>query len=232
MDPRRNEGFALVISLLAVVLVSAFAAALVLTTSTEIRIAANFSTAEGALYAAESAVERAIQDLQPSAGWNPALDGTAQSTFLDGLPSGPRRLNDGSAIDLNQVLNMANCEKAAGCTAAEMNDVTGERPWGANNPRWRLFAYGPLGAMQPPGRIESPFYVVAMVGDDPAENDNDPDRDGIDATNPGTGVIALRGEAFGPGGAHAIVEATIARVADADGHVLPGVRVLTWRSNP
>jgi hypothetical protein len=113
-----------------------------------------------------------------------------------------------------------------------MNAVTEDRPWGPNNPRWRLFAFGLLRSMQASGTIESPFYVVAMVGDDPAENDGNPAIDGAGTANPGAGVVSIRGEAFGPGPSHAIVEVTAARVTDSSGRLLPGIRLLTWRSNP
>jgi len=232
MRHRAQRGMALIVALLAIVVMSALAAGLVFATSTEVRIAANFSAAGAAAYAAESAVERAIQDLPAGADWTALLTGPVLSTFVDGPPTGTRRLDDNSAIDLAQVVNRANCDKAAACTDTDMNATTDTRPWGANNPRWRLYAYGPLRAMQPAGAIESPFYVVAMVGDDPAENDGDPLRDGADAANPGAGVIVIRGEAFGPAGAHAVVEATLARVASAGGAPLPGVRLLTWRANP
>ena len=55
---------------------------------------------------------------------------------------------------------------------------TDERPWGANNPRWQLYAYGQLDDMIPTSTINSPFYVVVMVGDDPSENDGNPLKDG------------------------------------------------------
>jgi len=217
--------------MLAAALMSALAVGLLLTASTELRIAANFSASDAASYAAESVVERAILDLSSTNGWDTVINGPTASAFVDG-PAGARVLADGSTVDLSRVVNQANCQKIASCSAADMNAVTEDRPWGGNNPRWRLFAYGPLRRMQPPGGVESPFYVVAMVGDDPAENDGDPSRDGTDAANPGAGVIAIRGEAFGPNGAHAVVEVTVARIADPAGRLLPGLRRLAWRSNP
>ncbi len=232
LNGRQPRGFALIVALLATVVLSALAVGLALGTSTETRIAANFANADQAAYAAESAVERAIQDLAFVADWNSALNGPAASTFVDGPPLGARLLDDNSTIDLSQIVSLANCGKPAACTAADLDAVTPDRPWGVNNPRWRLFAYGPLRSLQPAGAIESPFYVVAMVGDDPAETDGDPSRDGVDASNPGTGVVAIRGEAFGPRSAHAIVEATVARVLDGGGAPLPAVRRLTWRTNP
>jgi hypothetical protein len=49
-------------------------------------------------------------------------------------------------------------------------------------------------------------------------------------------VLALRAEAFGPFGAHKILEATISRIGtaereqnDANGNRRAGVRILSWR---
>jgi hypothetical protein len=227
-----ERGIALVMTLLAAIVLSAIAAGLTLTTSTEMRIAANFASAEAAAYAAESAVARALLDLPLLVDWTPVIAGPMLSGFVDGPPSGSRILDDKSSVDLARVVNMANCQKPSACTVADMDASTAARPWGPNNPRWRLFAYGPLRTVQPGGAVESPFYVVALVGDDPAENDGDATHDGAPPANPGAGVLAIRGEAFGPGGAHAVVEATVAAAFDAAGQVLPAVRVLSWRPNP
>jgi len=78
-------------------------------------------------------------------------------------------------------------------------------------PVWQLFAYGPVSDLLPNGTVSSPIYVVVMIGDDPSETDGQPLVDGNTASNPGSGVLALRAEAFGPHGTHRIVEATIAR---------------------
>jgi hypothetical protein len=63
----------------------------------------------------------------------------------------------------------------------------------------------------PTGTINSPIYVAVMVGDDPSETDGNPLVDGNDAANPGSGVLSLRAEAFGPHGTHRVIEATMAR---------------------
>jgi hypothetical protein len=75
--------------------------------------------------------------------------------------------------------------------------------------------------MMPTGTINSSYYVVVFVADDPSENDNNPALDGgapaprehgaPPATNPGRGILAMRAEAFGPRGAHKIIELTVAR---------------------
>jgi hypothetical protein len=215
----REDGIALVVALLAMLLMSALGLALVLTTSSETMIAGNFSNNSEALYAADAVVERAMDDLLTVPDWNKLLDGSARSAFIDGLPTGKRTLGDGTEIDLQQILNVANCEKVAACDAAAMNKITSERPWGNNNPRWQLFAYGKLSDIVPTGTIESPFYAVVLVGDDPSEADENPALDGAPPAgnyaglekNPGAGVVSLRAEAFGPRGTHKVIEMTVAR---------------------
>lgn len=230
MDIRREDGIALIVAMMAMLLMTALGVALVLTTSSETMIASNFRNSQEALYAADAVVERAMDDILTVADWNKLLDGSTQSAYVDGPPSGVRNLPDGSTIDLTQVLNLANCDHVAACSDAEMNAVSAARPWTTNNPRWKPYAYGKLADMLPASdTINSSFYVVLMVGDDPSENDDDPLHDGVtpcpvgdttgsikSITNPvtcnlGSGVIALRAEAFGPHGAHKVIEITVAR---------------------
>lgn len=216
---------AIILALMATLLMSALGAALVLTTSSEALIAANFRNAQEGVYAADAALERAMDDLASIPEWNPILDGSTQSAFVDGPPSGVRTLADGSLLDLGQTVNMMNCRKATPCSASNLTTMTAERPWGANNPVWLLFAYGPLSSLLPAHAIDSAYYVIVMVADDPSENDNDPLHDGHTETNPGTGVLALRAEAFGPRGTHQVVEMTVARSSGDQA----GFRVLSWR---
>jgi hypothetical protein len=228
MDIRREDGIALIVAMMAMLLMTALGVALVLTTSSETMIASNFRNSQEALYAADAVVERAMDDILTVPDWNKLLDGSTQSAFVDGPPSGTRTLRDGSTIDLTQVLNLANCDHVATCSVAEMNTVTSMRPWATNNPRWQLYSYSNLADMMPAtDSINSAYYVVLMVGDDPSDNDNDPLHDGVvqcvdpdrgiatpgnlPTCNPGTGVIAMRAEAFGPHGAHKVIEITVAR---------------------
>jgi hypothetical protein len=208
---RHEDGIAVIVAMMAMLLMTALGMALILTTSSETMIAGNFRNGNEALYAADALVERAMDDLLTVPDWNNLLNGSVQSAFIDGSPSGSRTLPDGTTIDLSEVISLANCQKTTACTVAEMNANTAERPWGTNNPRWQLYAYGNLDEIVPTGTINSPFYVVVLVGDDPSDNDNDPTKDGASQTNPGSGVLALRAEAFGPGGAHKVIEVTIAR---------------------
>jgi hypothetical protein len=227
-----ENGVALMLALMSMTMMMALGTALILTTNTELRITRNFAAASEAIYAADAALERAIADIADIHDWNALLDGSARSTFVDGRPVGVKTLADGRPFNLDEALNVANCQRTMPCSDDDMNKVTSERPWGLNNPRWSLFAWGALNSLTP-GSVNSPFYVIVMVGDDAAECDNDPLVDGgppvppcseDSSTNPGAAVISLRSEAFGPFGTHKVIEATVARAA-----AKAGVRMLSWR---
>ena len=209
-DPRSERGVALIIALMAMMMMVALGTALMLTTTSESRITRNFRNGSEALYAADAVVERAMDDLLTIPDWNTLLSGASTSAFVDGAPNGTRTLADGQAINIGELLNMANCQKTSACSGVDMDTVTVERPWGPNNPRWQLFAYGPLNTITATATVNSPFYVVVMVGDDPSENDADPLHDSVGNAS-GAGVLALRAEAFGPFGAHKVIEMTVAR---------------------
>ena len=196
---------------------------------TETLIAGNYRDGVEALHAADAALERAITDVARSPDWTALLissDGVASAAPAS---FGDAALNvalvDGRTLELAKATNQLNCPHvfppaATPCSPAQMDHSGGDRPWGSNNPRWRLYARGPLSALAP--AIEAALYVAVWIADDPAETDGDPARDGSDASNPGAGIVQLRSQAFGPGGAHRAVEATIARAG-------VGVRVISWR---
>lgn len=88
--------------------------------------------------------------------------------------------------------------------------------WGANSPVWRLYACARLRDLLPPEAIDPGLVVAVWLADDPAEVDEDPLTDA-------NRVLALRGEAYGPAGAHAAAEVTVAQTG-------LGVRTLSWRA--
>ena len=135
----------LLIALMSVVLLSTIGGSLAVVMSTDMRAAANFAAAREARYAADGALEIGAQELSAFADWNPLLSSGGLSGFTDGPPAGVRPLGDGTVVDLVQATNAANAES---------------RPWGANNPIWRLFAFGWLGPRT---------YVIVWAGDDFAE---------------------------------------------------------------
>jgi hypothetical protein len=207
----RERGAALVVALMATLLLSALGLALIMTTTTETKITGNYTNSQEALYAADAAFERTIQDVLTVADWNDMLSGARRSAFVDGSPSGSRTIPSGGVIDLAEATNMINCGKLTTCSATDMDTSTEDRPWGLNNPRYQLFAYGPANQFISTGTLNSPMYVIVWVADDPSETDNDPTKDGNDATNPGTGAILMRAEAFGPRGSHKVIEVTLTR---------------------
>jgi len=217
MNTRNKErGAALVTALMALLLLTALGFALVLSTTTETMITGNFRGGQEALYAADAGVERVMDDLLTVPDWNNILKGSIRSAFIDGSPSGGRNLPDGTTIDLTQATNMANCGKVSTCSVSEMNLSTEDRPWGANNPRWNLYAYGPLNTIVPTGTVNSQIYIIVWVADDQSETDNDPTTDGNAQTNPGSGVLAMHAEAYGPGGIHKVIEVTVAKTNSAN----------------
>jgi hypothetical protein len=231
-----EHGVAVIIAIMATTFMLTLGGALILLSSSETAIAANFRAAHEATYAADAAIERALADLRRLPDFTPVLAGNVRSSFVDGLPSGTRTLADGSTLDLDRITNLANCQKTSVCSDAEVAAVTTERPWGANNPRWTLFAHGPVADLLGPATVRSAFYVVAFVGDDPSENDGDPAVDGLivgSTPNPGNGIVTVRAEAFGPRSTHKIVEATISRLtippADPGEQASTELHVLSWR---
>ncbi len=218
----RADGVVLVAVLLLTLLISALGAALVLVSSSEMAVAANFRNSQEARYATVAAAARAVADLRDTAEWSRLLDGTVRSTSVDGPPFGKRSLPDGSTLDLEQSVNLANCQKTTACDESEIEAATSDRPWGANNPRWRLFSYGWLRGVLPAGAVDSGYYTVVLVGDDPSEIDGDPTRDGV-PPNPGAGVIELRVQAFGMHGARRTINLTVGRASAGD------PRVISWR---
>jgi Tfp pilus assembly protein PilX len=211
---------ALVVALLTMLLLTALGMSLMLTTTTETMVSTNYRDGIEAMYAADAGIERVMQDLLTVADWDTVLasaDGVV-SNVTSGFVTGDLApvLGDGKTLDLVKATNSANCPhisppSSSPCSDSDMDLSTGNRPWGTNNPRWRLYAYGPVEDFIPTGTLNSPFYIAVWVADDPSETDSDPSADGADDTNPGMGVIQLRAEAYGPGGARRIIETTLAR---------------------
>jgi len=207
---RNERGAALIVSLMAMLLLSALGLALVMTSMTETKIAGNYTASQEAMYAADAGIERAMQDVLTVADWNAMLAGTVKSAFVDGTP-GDRNIGGNYIFNLNQATSLMNCNKTSGCTESEMDTTTEDRPWGENNPRWQLYAHGPVNNFLTTGTLNSNLYVIVWVADDPSETDNDPTQDGNTTTNPGTGVITLRAAAYGANGVNRIIDVTLSR---------------------
>jgi hypothetical protein len=206
-----ERGVAMIIALMSMLLMSALGIALVMTTVTETRISANYSAGTEALYAADAGIELVMQDLLTVPDWNNIINGSTKSAFIDGAVAGGRTLADGTSLDLQEATNMVNCGKIGTCSDTDYDAVTEERPWGVNNPRWQLYAYGPMRDMLPTATINSDMYVIVWVADDPSETDGNPAQDGPLIDNPGRGVLAMMAHAYGRDGTRRVVEVTVAR---------------------
>jgi hypothetical protein len=216
-----DRGIAVVVVLLVMMLLAALGLSLTAVTSTEERVADAYVSGRETLHAADAALELAVHEIAAAPDWSRVLDGSVTSAFIDrGVSSGGWPGEPGRSS--SEATALVSCGRPV-CTTGDLDARTPARPWGPNNPRWRLFAHGPVRELTSSGTIDSPVYVAVWVGDDPSENDGSPLVDGNDAggPNPGRGLLTLLAHAYGPSSRRA-VEATVARA----GH---GVRVLSWR---
>jgi Tfp pilus assembly protein PilX len=194
---KREEGAALIIALMATMLLTALGMTLVLTSNTETMISANYRNSQEALYAADAAVERVVQDLLMIPRWNDILTaGTpsqlafTRSGFIDTTTT-PSIPNSGQTINL------------VTATQNLQSSTDTQNLWGTNNPAWRLFAYGRMADILPSNAIDSSMYIAVWVADDPADGTgNVPDGNPSVDTN---GTLTLHAEAYGPSGTRKVI---------------------------
>jgi type II secretory pathway pseudopilin PulG len=228
--PQRQSGMALVVVLLAMGILGAAALGLTLSSTLSRLTVTNHDEAVGLANASESALELAARELALIGNWDDVLLGTQASTLVDGAP-GLRTVTPGITIDLVSLTNQLTCGQTASCSDAQVRATTRERPWGANNPRWRLFVHQPLSPLPMPA-VTAPVYVVVWLGDDAAEVDGDPLADGAGPAQDGRYIVRARAESFGSRGGRHAIEAELARVCVENGAAeacAPGIRVQSWR---
>ena len=227
---RSDAGSALVLVVLSTGVLVTLGLVLALVSTVETDVVA--TTAEGtqALALAEAAAEQVMSDLSGLPSWDNALAGAVTSPFFDGA-AGPRSFG-GTGVDLSRETALLLCD-AITCGGRSLDAVTANRPWGRNNPRWRVFASGRTASLVGQALGVRPGYAVVWIGDDPAENDADPLKYGGPpvaeagtGVNPGQDVVVLRVAAWGARGAHRELELTVER-ADLQAHT--GLRVRVWR---
>jgi len=197
-----ERGTALIIALMAMMLLTALGAAVIMVSNTESLISAHYRNGQEALYAADAATERVVQDLLMVPRWNDILTGVAQSSFVDGDTTSSKTLPDGG--DTFHLCCGTN--SATGQLQYETDILN---LWGPNNPQWKLFAWGPMKDILPNSDIDSPMYVAVWIADDPAEIDGNPLADV-------NGTLTLHAEAYGPGGTRKVVEVTVARTSSTE----------------
>lgn len=226
----REDGVALLITLMALSLVSVIAMALVLSSSIDTLASTNHAEAVELVNLAEAGLELATRDLAAIADWDAVLNGTLRSPRATGTPDAAAHPWPDTTVDLPRLTNQLTCGSAAPCTDGARGVITIERPWGLNNAAWRPFLHAILALPTPLRPHEA--YVVVWVGDDASENDGDPRRDGGGPAGEGRYILRARAEAFGRGGVRRAIEADLARRCTGvgvDEVCLPGVRVLGWR---
>jgi hypothetical protein len=197
-----EQGTALVMALMTVTLLAVLAGGLLTTAVTEMKIAAVHRDGVQALYAVEAVTELILAELTAVADVDDVLTGATKSSFVDGDGRGQRQVG-AVTLDLLTQTSVERCGDAAGCGAAPAGNIA----W------WQLYAHGWLHEATA-WRVRPPVYVIAWVGDDPAENDGNPMADGAPAINPGSGIVALRVHAYGAAGAVRRANALIGGLPD------------------
>jgi hypothetical protein len=190
----RDDGSAVVLAMVVVLLLAAIAFATATTTDIERMSASGEPNRLAVAYAADAALERAMQELQAPPDWTAALNGGVTSALRE---SGATMW--GQSIDL-----------AAATTELQANtDAADAR--GADATRWRLFLSGSLSAMVPGRPRDVLSYLIVWVGDDRAESDGNPL---VDSNR----TIRVHARALGPRDARVDREALLRR--DEDGGVV------------
>ena len=226
---RGDRGAALLAALVVMAIVSAMGLGLVLTTGLEPLAAANYEANRSVRLAAEAGVAVAVHELAGLVDWNLVLAGRVGSAALEGGDIDVD-LPDGSRAGLGELTARATCGRPAACSDSERSAFAAARPWGPNNPQWKVFGHGRLDRLIPQGEGLPPIVVVVWVADDPADADGDPASDsGVGPAGewrPGGCVVAVRAEAFGPRFARRALLATVARPGPGCG---PGARLVSLR---
>jgi hypothetical protein len=221
----RAGGFILLVVLAWLALLASLALGVSLVTMYEPTSAAAAHDRVRLRRAAESAVTLALTDLATRADWSTLPAGGAPSPFTDGGPG--VRIVDTFTVDLVAETALRICGRVTACDDTATTATSDGRPWGARNPRWRLFVHLPLATLDPAAAAGCACYLVAWVADDPGDDDGDPLVDAPGGT-PGHGTVLVRGAAFAAGGAVAEVEALVAQPCRLSGAVCPGIRVQSW----
>ncbi len=225
-----QRGIALIIAILITSFLSALGLGLMLAVFMDRLATGNMAGSVAMLYAADAGIELAARDLAQVADWADILSGSERSSVTDGSASGVRGIPGGGVVDLTALTNVLNCGRPTNCSVAQMNASAKERPWGVNNPRWQLFAYGSLERFAQLSR-PVPCYIVVWIADDGREDDGDPLSDAIDEDGRGHGIVRVHAEVFGHSGARRSIEAELVRVCRGEevAGCPSGIRVQSWQ---
>jgi type II secretory pathway component PulK len=207
---------ALVVTMLALLVLTALTGALLPLTMTEVAIAANHRAAAVAHYGAEAAAEWTIQELQAVRSLDPVLAGRVRSARS---PSSTQvRLPGGRVFDLQRA-------------TAELERFGAGSSGAGRGLEWRLYAAGPLRGLMPSDPSKGLLSFVVWIADDLAEIDGD-------SADDSNGTVVLQAATIGPTLAQRAVQVIVGRPrglegVDPDeeywgGEHLPPLRVMSW----
>ncbi len=199
MSEHADNGVALVIVMMAITLLTALGTALTLGTIAETAIAANYRDTTETFYAAEAAVEFAMQEVAAVSDWSDVIAAPGRSAFVDGPADGPRTVG---AV----TLDLGDATRDVNATAA------GAR--GAGSRRWVLYAFGRFQDLVPSSPSRSQIYVAVWVADRSDTSDEEPSV---------PDALSILGQAYGARGGRRTVETIVAKEGDR------AIRARSWR---
>ena len=196
----RDDGAAVIIALLTTMLLAGVGAMLITIATTETLISGALRHSEEAAYAAESAFDRALHDLDAIPDWSAVLlppPANLKSSLSDGQETA--RAPDGRTLNLQQLTTSRQ---------ASSLQSSGPAVFGPDATVWRLFAHAQFSTILPPGTVAPTAYLAVWLGDDGWDGDGEVSADS-------NSRLLVHAEAFGAHGSHRIVSGVIER--DADG---------------
>jgi hypothetical protein len=113
---------------------------------------------------------------------------------------------------------MVNCGRPV-CRDVDLDEVRDDRPWGRNNPRWQLYAYGPSTVFRDGG---ARMYNGRLGGRRPVGRPTWTPLPTAGARESGPRPVEYHRTRLRAAGTRRIIEATVARDER-------GMRVLSWR---
>jgi hypothetical protein len=111
---RTESGFALILAILALLLLTFLGLTLTATTSTEMQIANNYRYAQQALYNAEAGLAVGQRELRTFASWLPLLPGVRPIGGMGSLPGVLSTLRPGTSGEQNRSFENSTCDGVAG----------------------------------------------------------------------------------------------------------------------
>jgi len=120
-----DRGSALIAALLVMVLLSALGLSLTMVTTTEERVAHSYSNGSESFYAADAALELAVNELTLLPDWNLVLDGSVTSSFVDPAVSS-RGWPGGQARTSAEATALVTCARTT-CSSTDMDARTALR---------------------------------------------------------------------------------------------------------